>query len=103
MRLADVLRRQLPLNVKEIRHEDFIADLPAQLREICAFSAIPWVDSLTAFAQRPRARAIATPSASQIVRGVNQEGVGQWRNYERHLQGILPLLEPWTARFGYTP
>jgi len=101
MRLADVLRSKLPLSVKQIRHEDLIADLPARLREICDFAAIPWVDTLTAFAQRPRERAIATPSASQIVRGVNQEGVGQWRNYEHHLRGILPLLDPWAARFGY--
>lgn len=101
MRLADILRDKLPLTVKEIRHEDLIADLPGRLREICDFGAIPWVEAITAFAQRTRSRAIATPSASQIVRGVNQEGVGQWRNYERHLHGILPLLNPWAARFGY--
>jgi len=103
MRFADVARVKLPLTMKHIRHEDLIADLPARLREICDFSAIPWSDNLSAFAQRPRGRAIATPSASQIVQGVNQEGVAQWRKYERHLASMLPVLEPWAARFGYPP
>ncbi|MBS0273279.1 MAG: sulfotransferase [Proteobacteria bacterium] len=103
MRLADVLRGKLPLTMMQIRHEDLIADLPARLREICDFSAIPWSDNLSTFAQQPRGRAIATPSASQIVQGVNQEGVAQWRKYERHLASMLPVLEPWAARFGYPP
>lgn len=103
MQLAEILRARLPLDVMEIRHEDLIADLPARLQAVCAFAGIPWLDSLTAFAQRSRSRAIATPSASQIVQGVNQEGVGQWRNYEAHLKGVLPVLAPWAARFGYTP
>lgn len=103
MRFADIARSKLPLTMMKTRHEDLIADLPAQLREICDFSGIPWSDNLSTFAQRPRGRAIATPSAPQIVQGVNQEGVAQWRKYERHLASMLPLLEPWAARFGYPP
>jgi tetratricopeptide (TPR) repeat protein len=103
MRFADVARAKLPLAMMQTRHEDLIADLPARLREICDFSAIPWSDTLSTFAQRPRGRAIATPSASQIVQGVNQEGVAQWRKYERHIASMLPVLEPWAARFGYPP
>jgi tetratricopeptide (TPR) repeat protein len=103
MQLAEILRSKLPLDVMEVRHEDLIADLPTRLAEVCAFARIPWLDSLTAFAQRTRSRAIATPSAAQIVQGVNQEGVGQWRNYETRLKDILPVLAPWVTRFGYPP
>ena len=43
------------------------------------------------------------PSADQVARGLNAEGVGQWRRYEAQLAPVLSLLEPWAARFGYPP
>jgi hypothetical protein len=53
------------------------------------------------FAASARRRAIATPSAVQVARGLSGEGIGRWRRYEKQLESVLPVLEPWVERFGY--
>jgi hypothetical protein len=40
-------------------------------------------------------------SANQVRRGLNAEGIGQWRNYAAQLAPVLPILQPWVQRFGY--
>jgi hypothetical protein len=56
---------------------------------------------MLAFETHARASLINTPSAPQVARGLYSEGVGQWRRYRAELEPVLPILEPWVARFGY--
>ncbi|MBI3674999.1 MAG: sulfotransferase [Proteobacteria bacterium] len=102
MNLAELYRLKLPLDLKYVRHEDVVDDFEGRLREICAFIGIGWADSMREFTQRAKSRTIATPSAVQISRGLNREGVAHWRNYETQLAPILPVLKPWVERFGYS-
>jgi hypothetical protein len=101
MRLAELYRQKLPLRLHKQRHEDLVTDLEGQMRAICEFVGVPWDDGMQAFAQRRLGRAIATPSATQIERGLSREGIGQWRRYKEQMAPVLPLLEPWVERFGY--
>jgi len=50
-----------------------------------------------------KGRAINTPSAAQLAKGLNTEGVGQWRRYRDQLAPVLPNLEPWVEKYGYAP
>ena len=101
MRLAEVYRAKLPLSPYDFRYEDFVDDFEGRMRGVCDFAGLAWDDSMRAFAQRPKARAIATPSAAQINRGLNREGIGQWRRYREQMAPVLPILAPWVKRFGY--
>lgn len=103
MRLADLYGRKLPLRLHKQRHEDLVIDMEGQVRAICDFVDVPWDDGMRLFAQRRQGRAIATPSATQIERGLSREGIGQWRRYKEQMAPVLPLLEPWVERFGYQP
>jgi tetratricopeptide (TPR) repeat protein len=103
MRLADLYSRKLTLRLHKQRHEDLVTDMEGQVRAICDFVDVPWDDGMQAFAQRRRGRAIATPSATQIERGLSREGIGQWRRYKEQMAPVLPLLQPWVERFGYRP
>ena len=101
MRLAEACRRLLPLDLKVVRHEDLVADFEGEARAVCDFLDLAWADSLRDFATKARGRAIATPSAVQVGRGLNREGLDQWRRYREQLEPVLPLLQPWVAAFGY--
>jgi tetratricopeptide (TPR) repeat protein len=102
MTLAETYRTALPTPVLDIRNEDLAADFETSVRGVCAFLGLTWKDSMTRFAEQSRTRSIATPSAAQVARGINSDGVGQWRRYRDQLVPILPVLEHWTARFGYS-
>jgi tetratricopeptide (TPR) repeat protein len=101
MTCAERARAKLPLTLHEVRYEAVVADLRGEAEAAARFLGVPWSDAMMDFAALSEGRAISTPSAAQVRRGLYQEGVGQWRRYERHLEPVLPLLQPWLERFGY--
>jgi len=101
MRLAELYRAKLPLQLLELRHEDLVSDFEGRVRATCDFLGLTWQDSMRDFAARAKTRAITTPSSVQVKRGLNREGIGHWRHYRDQLAPVLPILQPWAERFGY--
>lgn len=101
MRLAVLYREKLPLDLYVHRYEDLVEDFDNRARAVCEFIGVPWNEEMRNFSERGKVRAIASPSAGQVARGLYREGAGQWRAYERELAPILPILQPWVERYGY--
>jgi hypothetical protein len=101
MRLMEVARERLGLTLHEQSYEALVSDFEPQMRALCAFLGIDFAPGMADFAGR--AGLVATPSAAQIARGLNTEGVGVWRRYREPLAPIMGVLSPWVARFGYEP
>ena len=101
MRLGTLYREMLPLSVLEVKNEELVSDFEGTTRRLCAFLDLDWSPALADFAQRSKARAIATPSATQVAKGISGDGVGQWRRYGKYMADVLPLLAPWVDNFGY--
>ena len=83
------------------RHEDLVDDFDAVAGRLCAFLGLPWSDRLRDFAATARTRHIRTPSAQQVTRGLNRDGIGAWRPYAAGLQPVMPILEPLARAYGY--
>lgn len=101
MRLAELCQARLALNTRVVRHEDLVEDFEGEARPICRFVGIDWDPAMRGFAARIADRTLATASAQQVAKGLNREGLGQWRRYKSELEPVLPLLQPWAERFGY--
>ncbi len=101
MRLVEIYRQRLPLDLHVVRYEDLVEDFDGTAGAACAFLGLEWSDGMRDFAGKARARGIATPSAAQVVRGLNREGQGAWRRYRDQMSSVLPLLQPWVEAFGY--
>ena len=101
MRLSELYHDRLPLARHVVRYEDLVEDLEGTGRAACDFIGLDWNEDMLDFAAKARSRGIATPSASQVARGLNREGEGVWRRYREQMAPVLPLLEPWAQRFGY--
>jgi Tfp pilus assembly protein PilF len=101
MRLADLYRTRLSLDLHAHRYEDLVEDFDGQSRAICDFIGLPWRAEMRDFATTLNERSTATPSSAQVSRGLYREGVGQWRPYRDQLAPVLPILAPWAARYGY--
>jgi Flp pilus assembly protein TadD len=102
MQLAERYREKLGLDIHELRYEAMVADLEIQMRAVCAFMNIEWDEAMRDFASRAKKRGIDTPSAAQVSRGLYTQGAGQWQRYAAQLAPVLPLLDPWLTRYGYT-
>ena len=99
---ADFIARS-PNPTLAYRHEDLVDDFDGVAARLCDFLDLSWTDRLRDFAQTARARRIRTPSALQVIRGLNRDGVGAWRGYAAHLEPVLPILDPYVRQFGYPP
>ena len=100
MTLGVTARAKLALEVREVRHEAVIENFDAEVGRVLAFIGAEWNDAVRDFAGRVGGK-VRTPSYSQLARGLNAEGVGQWRRYEARMAPVLPVLQPWVERFAY--
>ncbi|HEX5380380.1 MAG TPA: sulfotransferase [Phenylobacterium sp.] len=89
------------LDQRTVRHEDLLADFEGEMKSICSYIGLEWRETMRDVAARTADRTIATPSTAQIARGLNTEGVGQWRRYADRMGPALNILRPWVERFGY--
>jgi Sulfotransferase family len=101
MALAVRLTSALGLNMCLVRHEDVVTEFTREMNRVCSYLGLEWVPAMGDFAMRTKSRSVLTPSTAQLVRGLNTEGLGQWRRYQAELARVLPLLEPWVKRFYY--
>lgn len=80
---AEKCRAKLPLAFHDVRYENLVNDFAAE-----AGSALTFLDI-----KAPR----GLPALSQRAR----ESAGAWQRYAQQLAPVLPILEPWIAKFGY--
>lgn len=102
MTLAHLYREVLPLRLLEVRHERMVVQFEAAVRDVLEFVGLDWDPAVSHFSENRRADP-RTPSDVQLSRGLNADGVGQWRRYRTQLAPILPILESWVTRLGYPP
>ncbi|HEY2071782.1 MAG TPA: sulfotransferase [Rhizomicrobium sp.] len=101
MTLAQIYRAHLDLDWRELRHESLIADFETEARGLCDFLGVPWNAEMADFATHAKSRTIRTPSSIQVVKGLNREGMAQWKHYEAEMKPVMAVLEKWVEGFGY--
>jgi tetratricopeptide (TPR) repeat protein len=101
MTLAEIYRTLLSLDIHEVRHEAMVADFEAEARNALAFIGADWDPAVKGFTERASA-VPRTPTDLQLARGLNSDGVGQWRRYEEQLKSVSKILDPWVGHFSYS-
>ncbi len=101
MSLGEIYDGLLGLDTHRVRYEDIVGDFERETARACAFLGLQWDEGMRDFAAKTRARAVNTPSAAQVARGLYSNGAGQWRAWRAQLKPVLPVLAPWCAKFGY--
>jgi hypothetical protein len=94
-------RQALPLNLFEHRYEDLVHDFTGAGQKLCDFLGVDWTADLEGFAKTAGERRIATPSSTQVGRGLYDGAIDQWRHYDFALEAVKPILQPWIDTFGY--
>lgn len=83
---------RLPLPILVLDHAEWIADFEGTLRRVLAFLDLPWDPACVRFFERDLG--VRTASRDQVRRGINADGVGRWRRYEKELGQMLRELPP---------
>jgi len=99
MRAAEQIRRVVPMNCLQLRHEDLLDDFEGEIRRVCEFIGIDLQPGMLSFESAERK--VATPSAHQLREGLTRARSGQWTHYAEQLAPAIRHLQPWIERFGY--
>jgi hypothetical protein len=88
--------------VHTIVYENIVADRDRELRPLFEFLDLEWDERVLDHQSTARSRGhIKTASYAQVVEPIYTRSAGRWRNYRKHLEPILPTLQPWIEKFGY--
>ena len=101
MTACDAYRRKLELPWRQVRNETLVADFDNEARAIVEFMGFVWFAQMRDFAEHAKSRTIRTPSSTQVIKGINSDGVGIWHNYEKEMAPAIPYLGRWIKEFGY--
>lgn len=91
-RLMDHWNDILPGKVLDVRYEDVVANVDEQVRRILDHCGLPFEEQCVRFHETERA--VKTASSEQVRRPIYSSSVNLWRNYEKHLQPVIEILEP---------
>jgi len=89
--------RVRPGRIHRVRYEDLVEDFEDQVRRLLGHLDLPFEEACLRFHENPRP--VHTPSAQQVRRPINREGLEHWKNYEPWLgplkEALGPALDPY--------
>lgn len=90
-RLMALWEAYRPGAVLQLSYEGLVADQEGQTRSLLAHCGLDWDPACLAFHENQAA--VATPSAAQVRRPINSDGIGKWRAYAAALEPARRWLE----------
>jgi tetratricopeptide (TPR) repeat protein len=91
-----------PVEVHTVVYERLIDDPEEQLRPIVEALQLDWRPDMVEHERAARDRGIiTTASYSQVTEPLYRRAIGRWQHYRKHLDPILPTLQPWIEKLGY--
>jgi len=90
-RLMALWEQLWPGAVLQLSYEGLVADQEAQTRRLLAHCGLDWDPACLSFHENRSA--VATPSAAQVRRALNSDGIGKWRSYEEALAPARAWLD----------
>ena len=83
-RLSDHWMAVVPNPVYRVNYETLVTNQESETKRLLEFLKLAPDPSCLAFENNDRA--VLTPSADQLRRGLNTDGIGRWERYRSHLQ-----------------
>lgn len=88
----------------QIRYEDTVTDLEGTARRALDTLGLPWDDRVLDYRHRVVDRKhVCSPSYEAVAQPIYTRAIGRWKNYERLLEPVLAMLDPFVREFGYAP
>ena len=91
---------QLGLRFIRLRYEDLLDDPEARLRQLLDFIGEPWDARCLDF--HNSARVARTASYAQVAQPLYRTARDRWRAYQAQLESIIPTLQPFIRKLGYS-
>lgn len=91
VRVMDHFDEVAPGRIHHVRYERLVDDLEGETRRLLDHLGLPFAAECLRFHENPRE--VQTPSAQQVRRPINRDGLDRWRCYEPWLAPLKQALE----------
>jgi hypothetical protein len=95
-------RALFPVEVHTVVYERMIEDPERALKPVIEGLGLEWNAQIIDHERTARERGvITTASYAQVTEPLYRGAAGRWQRYRKHLEPVLPTLQPWIEKFGY--
>jgi tetratricopeptide (TPR) repeat protein len=91
----------LPGRIHRVYHESLVDDTDAEVRKLLAYCGLEFEPDCLKFHENQRP--VRTPSAQQVRRPINREGLEHWRNFEPWLGPLAEALGDVLVKYPEVP
>jgi TPR repeat protein/Tfp pilus assembly protein PilF len=100
MDLVQHYRTEVALRYLPVRYEHMVDDISASVRRMLDFIGEPFEQRCVSFQNNTRLP--QTPSYAQVTEKLYDRSRFRYRNYLKHLEPVIPVVQPVMDRLGYT-
>ncbi|HEY6258734.1 MAG TPA: sulfotransferase [Xanthobacteraceae bacterium] len=100
MDLVQHYRSEMALRYLPVRYEHMVEDIASSVRRMLEFIGEPFEEGCVSFQDNKRLP--QTPSYAQVTEKVYDRSRFRYRNYLKHLEPVIPIVQPVMDRLGYT-
>lgn len=97
LRMMDHWHQALPGRILTVQYEEMVTDFENQARRLLDYCELPWEEACGRFYETERP--VRTASSEQVRQPIYTGALNFWRNYERHLDELIEIVEPVRARY----
>ena len=97
LRMMDHWQQALPGRILTVQYEEMVTDFENQARRLLDYCELPWEEACGRFYET--VRPVRTASSEQVRQPIYTGALNFWRNYERHLDELIEIVEPVRARY----
>ena len=97
LRMMDHWQQALPGRVLTVQYEEMVTDFENQARRLLDHCELPWEEACGRFYETERP--VRTASSEQVRQPIYTGALNFWRNYERHLDELVEIVEPVRDRY----
>lgn len=85
----------------EVRYEDAVTDLAVEARHAIQMLGVAWDNQVLAYRERTRHKLVNSPTQTEVREPIYTSAIGRWKNYRKHLEPHVHVLQPFIDAFGY--
>ncbi len=101
VRMMQAMEKALPGRIHRVIHEQLVDDTETEIRSMLAYLGVAFEETCLRFFENDRA--VQTPSAEQVRRPINTDGMDKWKNFEPWLDPLKNALGDVLVHYPHDP
>jgi tetratricopeptide (TPR) repeat protein len=86
---------------REIRYEDTVNNLERQAKGALETLGLPWDEGVLDYRENTSDAILGGPNHTMVSKPIYKTAMARWKLYEKHLEPVMDMLDPFIKAFGY--